>query len=163
MKQETESEGVKRPRLSIGVLTFNSDRTLEMCLKSILRQGYSRDDLDIFLVDAGSTDQTLRMACDYGIQVYAEAGCTRGRGRNICIERARSDLLVMLDSDIVIPAGWLSAVERHFDDPSVMEVASPYYTPEPKSGFVKRLIYYLTSGWEVHVKGAQKRENWVSE
>ena len=151
-----------RPRFSVGILTYNSEGTLAMCLRAILGQGFPRDDLDVFIVDAGSTDATTRIAAEYGVQVYTEKGCARGRGRNICVERAKSDFLVMLDSDIVIPKGWLAMVEDSFKDPSVVEVSSPYYTPEPK-GLVKRVVYYLTSGWQVHTKGALRRENWVSE
>jgi hypothetical protein len=69
----------------------------------------------------------------------------------------------MLDSDIVVPKGWLSKVQNHFGDPEISEVASPYYTPVPESGLLQKVIYFLTSGWEVHSKGALERENWVSE
>jgi glycosyltransferase involved in cell wall biosynthesis len=158
-----EARDAPTPRMSIGILTYNSGRTLALCLRAILRQGYPRDSLDIFIVDAGSTDDTLEIATDLGIQIYSEKGCTRGRGRNICIEKAKSELLVMLDSDIVIPKGWLSMVESHFQDQSLDEVASPYFTPKPRSGLVQNVIYYLTSGWEVRSKGALERENWVSE
>ncbi len=150
-------------RFSVGILTYNSGKTLSKCLKSVVSQGYARSSLDIFIVDAGSRDDTLRIAEEFGVIVYSERDCTRGRGRNICIEMAKEELLVMLDSDIVIPPGWLAKVEAHFRDPELSEVASPYYTPEPATGMLKKIIYRLTSGWEVHVKEARRIEDWVSE
>jgi glycosyltransferase involved in cell wall biosynthesis len=149
--------------MSVGILTYNSGRTIRLCLKALFCQGFRREDLDVFFVDAGSSDATLDIAREFGVQVYSEPGCARGRGRNVCIQKAKSDILVMLDSDIVIPKGWLLKVKGHFADPEVSEVASPYYTPVPNSGLLQRVIYYLTSGWEVHSKGAMVRENWVSE
>jgi glycosyltransferase involved in cell wall biosynthesis len=155
--------GLLKPEMSVGILTYNSTRTLTQCLKALLAQGFEREGLDVFLVDAGSTDGTLQIAQEFGVQVYSEPGCTRGRGRNVCIEKAKSEILVMLDSDIIIPRGWLALVRKHFADPEISEVASPYYTPVPKSNMLRKVIYYLTSGWEVHEKGALERENWVSE
>jgi len=152
-----------KPEMSVAILTYNSTRTLRLCLKALFAQGFKMDDLDVFLVDAGSTDGTLQVAKEFGVQVYSEPGCTRGRGRNVCIEKAKSDILVMLDSDIIIPSGWLARVQEHFANPEISEVASPYYTPVPKSSMLQKVIYYLTSGWEVHLKGALERENWVSE
>ncbi|MDG6950024.1 MAG: glycosyltransferase family 2 protein [Nitrososphaerota archaeon] len=155
--------GDMRARFSVGILTCNSGKTLRKCLKSVLSQGYARSSLDIFLVDAGSRDETQRIAEEFGVLIYSEIGCTRGRGRNICIERAKEEILVMLDSDIVIPPGWLAKVEVHFRDPELSEVASPYFTPEPATGMLRKIIYHLTSGWEVHVKGVGRIEDWVSE
>jgi glycosyltransferase involved in cell wall biosynthesis len=149
--------------MSVGILTYNSERTIGKCLKAVLSQEYDRDFLDIFLLDAGSKDRTLEIARELSVQVYSEAGCTRGRARNLCIEKAKAEILVMLDSDIIIPKGWLSMVANHFADPDIGEVASPYFTPVPSSSILRRVIYYLTSGWEVHIKGALERENWVSE
>jgi glycosyltransferase involved in cell wall biosynthesis len=149
--------------MSIGILTCNSERTLRKCLKAVLSQEYDRDQLDLFVLDAGSKDKTLEIAREFGVQVYSEAGCTRGRARNLCIEKAKAEILVMLDSDIIIPKGWLSLVAKHFADPEVGEVASPYFTPVPTSSILQKVIYYVTSGWEVHVKGAMRREDWVSE
>jgi glycosyltransferase involved in cell wall biosynthesis len=155
--------GLLKPEMSVAIPTYNSARTLRLCLKALLAQGFNPEDLDVFLVDAGSTDGTIQIAKEFGVRVYSEPGCTRGRGRNVCIEKAKSDILVMLDSDIIIPRGWLSQVRDHFTNPEISEVASPYFTPVPKSGMLRRVIYYLTSGWEVHSKGALERENWVSE
>src|SRR5207302_2140178 len=140
------------------ILTLNCGRTLRMCLKALFSQGFERNELDVFLVDAGSFDTTLQTAKEFELHVYSEPGCTRGRGRNICIEKARADILVMLDSDIIIPIGWLQKVWEHFADPEISEVASPYYTPVPKASIIHRVIYYLTSGWNVHYGGALEGE-----
>src|SRR5216683_4291834 len=78
--------GLLKPEMSVGILTYNSTRTLTQCLKALFAQGFEREGLDVFLVDAGSTDGTLQIAQEFGVRVYSEPGCTRGRGRNVCIE-----------------------------------------------------------------------------
>src|SRR5437660_8081960 len=81
-----------KPEMSVGILTYNSSRTLKHCLKALLSQGFARQNLDVFLVDAGSRDATLEIAREFGIQVYSEPGCRRGRARNVCIEKSKSDI-----------------------------------------------------------------------
>jgi len=123
-------------------------------------QGYSKDEVEILVSDEGSTDDTIDIAHEFDVSVYVEQGRTCSKGRNLFLEKARADIMVMVDSDEVIPPGWLSRLEELFEDPAVTEVSGPYYSPEPKSGLVSRVIYYLTSGWQFASKGGRKRANW---
>ncbi len=49
----------KKVRCSVGILTFNSDRTLRRTLESV------RDFSDVIIADGGSTDDTLAIAHEY--------------------------------------------------------------------------------------------------
>ena len=123
-------------------------------------QGYSGEELEILISDEGSTDDTLKIAREFGITAYVEPGRTCSKGRNLFLQKARSEIIVMLDSDEVIPPGWLSKAEEIFKDTSVAEVSGPYYSPEPESGLVARVIYFLTSGWQFSSKSGRKMDNW---
>lgn len=56
------------PALSVVVLTFNEERNLDACLRSVV-------DLtsDIFVVDSGSTDRTAAIAKEHGAQIVTHA------------------------------------------------------------------------------------------
>ncbi|MBL7085732.1 MAG: glycosyltransferase [Candidatus Cloacimonetes bacterium] len=47
------------PKVSVVIPTYNSERTLGMCLESIRKQGYPRNKIEIIIGDGGSTDRTL--------------------------------------------------------------------------------------------------------
>ena len=110
--------------------------------------------------DAGSSDRTAEIAAEFGVPVYSDPGRSRGKGRNFFIRKAKADILVMVDSDEVLPPDWLETVQRLFSSPDVVEATGPYYTPEPNVGMVGKVIYELTSGWEFKSKAGRKRQDW---
>ena len=64
IKDESES---KRPLLSVLVPTYNSEDTIEDTLKSIRTQSIPQDQIEILLIDGGSTDRTLEIVEKYDV------------------------------------------------------------------------------------------------
>ena len=54
------------PLVSIVMPTFNSARTIEKSLRSISEQEYPQSNIEILLVDGGSTDSTLEIGAQFG-------------------------------------------------------------------------------------------------
>jgi len=50
------------PKLSIGIATFNGERTLKRCINSLLTQSFQ--DFEIIISDDNSTDQTVQIVED---------------------------------------------------------------------------------------------------
>ena len=59
----------RRGLVSIIVPTLNAQRTLQNTLESIASQSYPAEDVEVLLIDGGSTDDTLQIACQYGCTV----------------------------------------------------------------------------------------------
>jgi glycosyltransferase involved in cell wall biosynthesis len=104
-----------RPGLSVVILTFNSSRTLEQCLRSVAKQ--TRPPLEVLLVDDNSTDSTVPLArtvaADEGLnlRVLTNGAHNISRGRNIGIEAASSPLVAFLDSDAYAAPEWCEAIQ----------------------------------------------------
>ena len=49
--------------ISIIVPVYNAEKTLDMCLKSLVGQTYT--DLQILLINDGSTDRSYEICCDW--------------------------------------------------------------------------------------------------
>jgi glycosyltransferase involved in cell wall biosynthesis len=88
-----------RPIVSILVHTRNSIRTIEEHLKSIKKQSYNS--LDIIIVDNNSTDGTLEVARKYSKKVFT-FGPERSAQRNFAAKEAKSDYLLIPDSDMIL-------------------------------------------------------------
>jgi len=92
----------KFPLVSIVVPSFNSAKTIGACVESIQNQTYPN--LEIIVVDDGSTDETLVNASKYGVHVIA---LKENRGAphamNVGAEKAEGKHIFFLDSDIVAP------------------------------------------------------------
>jgi len=153
-------ESEAKPRITVGILTYNSERTLHQCLSAIFSQGYGPDEIEVLVSDAGSKDRTVEIAAQFGVQVFSDLGRSRGKGRNFFVQTAKSEILVMVDSDEILPPDWLSTVERLLAASDVAEATGPYYTPEPNLGLVGKVIYNLTSGWEFSSKKGRRRADW---
>lgn len=85
-------------RISIIIPTLNSARTLATCLGSLARQTV-RDELEVLVVDGGSTDATRRIAHDHGAIVLENPWIVPERAKGIGLNSATGEFGVFLDSD----------------------------------------------------------------
>jgi glycosyltransferase involved in cell wall biosynthesis len=58
-------------KVSIIVAAYNSQDTIEECLKSILAQNYPRDFFEVIVMDGGSKDATVKIAEKFPIRVVS--------------------------------------------------------------------------------------------
>jgi glycosyltransferase involved in cell wall biosynthesis len=89
-------------RISVIVPVYNSINCLERCVRSICAQTYP--DLEILLVDDGSTDGTDRLCeslagKDSRIKVYHKKNGGASSARNMGIREAKGDYFGFVDSD----------------------------------------------------------------
>lgn len=89
--------------VSIIIPTMNSARSLEDLLKSINSKSLS----EIIIVDSMSKDDTVEIANDYKCKIL-EIDANRSRARNIGAVNAQFDILLFLDSDMIIEDKLLS-------------------------------------------------------
>jgi len=86
--------------VSVIIPAYNSAHYLKIALDSVLNQSFS--DLEIILVDDGSTDNTKGLLNDYSderIQYYYKENGGLSSARNYGIERAKGKYLAFLDAD----------------------------------------------------------------
>lgn len=92
------------PCVSVIIPTYNRCWILKEAIDSVLSQKFS--DIEIIVVDDGSTDATNELLTTYGDQVIAI--CQKNKGvsaaRNVGITIAKGDYIAFLDSDDM----WLS-------------------------------------------------------
>jgi len=88
------------PLVSAIVTTRNSAATLEACLASIVAQTY--DPIELIVVDNGSTDRTREIA-ERHAQLVLDHGPERSAQRNLGVERAAGDYVLIVDSDMTLP------------------------------------------------------------
>jgi glycosyltransferase involved in cell wall biosynthesis len=85
--------------ISIILPTFNRSRYLPLALDSILAQTYR--DLEVIVVDDGSTDDTEQVVMPYSGQIKYIYQENQGRGaaRNVGLQYATGEYIAFLDSD----------------------------------------------------------------
>jgi len=117
------------PLVSVCVPSYNSERTIERCLRSVLAQDLS--DAEIVVVDNCSTDQTCDLAAAI-LQDIPRARIVRNSanvGRvgnwNRCIDEARGELLkFMFTNDVLMPGALGKLVDSVARDNETVMAAS---------------------------------------
>lgn len=90
-------------KLSVVVLSYNSEDYLSDCLRSIIGGPSIKDSLEILVVDNGSTDQSTKIALGFGVRLI-ESGQNLGfaKGNNLGLKEAKGELVLVLNPDTVI-------------------------------------------------------------
>ena len=100
--------------ISVVVPVYNTGQYLTRCIKSILAQDYR--EIEILLVDDGSTDQPTRLLCDTlaennaAIRVFHKSNGGSASARNFGIKEARGNYIGFVDSDDVIDPNMYSSL-----------------------------------------------------
>ncbi len=82
--------------------TLNSERTIEICLKSIVEQSIGRENIEILVVDGGSNDKTIEIANFYGCKVLDNPHVQQEYGKYIGLINSIGKYVMFLDSDEVL-------------------------------------------------------------
>ena len=90
-------------RASIIIPTYNSQKTIEACLSSIIEESKKLES-EIIVVDDNSSDQTIEIAKKFKTVKLVKLDNNKGVGnaRNAGSEIAKHEILCFIDSDLVI-------------------------------------------------------------
>lgn len=91
-----------KPKVSVIVPIYNAELYLEECIQSVLHQ--TLRDIELLLIDDGSTDNSLRICKEYSkkdnrVQVFSNTNVGQGLERNFGVKRAVGEYIAFLDSD----------------------------------------------------------------
>lgn len=95
------------PRVSVIIPTRNEQDHLAATLSSVLTAG----DVEVIVVDGRSTDRTIEIARQFGVSVIASEP-SRGVQLNAGAAHARSNVLLFLHADTLLPSDYLAAVRQ---------------------------------------------------
>lgn len=105
---------------SVIVPVFNGARTIGDTLRCLLHQTRQPKQLEIIIVDNGSTDGTAEIVRRFDVTLLAEEKRGPGAARNRGLKAARGEVIVHLDADTLPSRTWLGELVKPFADPEVM-------------------------------------------
>ena len=122
------------PRISLCMIVKNEEKNLRRCLGSAIG---AVD--EIIVVDTGSTDNTVRVATEFGAQVYFFPwNGNFSDARNASLERATGEWILVLDADEELTAEGREVLRR---------VVQEGCTDGVEGYFVKIINYLGEEGW----------------
>lgn len=97
--------------VSVVILTRNSARTLEKCIRSVSVQ----EPREIIAVDMFSTDATLKILHKFGVTVLENPTFSLGYSRNMGVERSKSKYVMFVDSDVELTDACVATLRRELE------------------------------------------------
>ena len=111
-------------KFSIIIPFFNSGKTLEKCLNSIVSQNY--DNIEVVMIDNGSTDNSKEIVDNFktilNIKYLYDKKAKIGRLRNIGIKYVSGDYILFLDSDDFFCDGLIKLLNKKLDEYSGIDI-----------------------------------------
>ena len=107
-------------RCSIVIRSFNEEKYIGRLLEGILQQ--TENDIEIIIVDSGSTDATIAIASHYPVRIchIKPSEFTFGRSLNSGISMVKGDYVIIASAHIFpLYTDWIKQLLQHFDDSQV--------------------------------------------
>jgi GT2 family glycosyltransferase len=159
--------------VSIVIVSFNAERDLTACLRS-LRDGPPAIAHDIVVVDNASADASVEAARGFaGVQVVAlDRNIGFAPASNVGIRATEGELILLLNSDTLVPAGAIDALAARLREVAGAGVAGPRLVDgagQPELSF-GRMMSPLnewrqkrrTAGWIGRETAREQFVDWVS-
>lgn len=116
---DNEENKVKGKKISVIVPVYNTEKYIERCLRSIIKQTYQN--IEIIIVDDGSIDRTVEFCMHYQqidsrIVVLTKKNGGAGSARNLGLKNASGDYISFIDSDDYVEEQMLEVLVRVLED-----------------------------------------------
>lgn len=147
-------------KYSFVVPVFNRPDEVNELLESLCQQ--SVRDFEVLVVEDGSSipcrDVVDRYKGQLDVHYFEKPNSGPGQTRNFGVERARGEYVLILDSDVVVPPGYLAAVTAELEQAPCdafggPDRAHPSFTPIQKAINYAMTSFFTTGG----IRGGKKK------
>ena len=140
-------------KYSIIVPVYNRPDEVDELLESLCSQ--TLKDFEVVIIEDGS-QKPCKDVCDkyaniLDLHYNNKENSGPGQSRNYGVERAQGEYVIVLDSDVVLPNGFLAAVEKELQEKPTAawggpDAAHPSFTPVQKAISYSMTSFFTTGG-----------------
>ncbi len=150
----------KQMRYSLVIPVYNRPDETDELLESLARQTVR--DFEVLVVEDGSQVTCQRVVQKHAAQMplkyFSKPNSGPGQTRNYGAERSQGEYLIFLDSDCVLPPGYLEAVNNELETSSCdafggPDRSHPSFTPVQKAISYSMTSFFTTGG----IRGGRKK------
>jgi len=137
---------MKKPLISVIIPTYNRAYILSKAIESVLNQTFK--DLELIVVDDGSTDETPYLVSKYPIIYVRKPHRGVSHTRNVGVLKAKGDFIAFLDSDDAFVEDKLEKQIKFFEkypDYKIVQTDEIWYKGDKKINPKK--IHQKAEGW----------------
>lgn len=114
-------------KVSLIVAVYNEESTLPTKLKNVLEQDYSKELLELVIIDSGSTDRTPKIVEEFMeknksmkvLFIREKERLGKSHALNVAYPKASGEIKIISDSDAVLDKSAITRIVSNFSDPNV--------------------------------------------
>lgn len=176
-------------KFSIIIPSYNNPKELRLLLSAIQRYCVNITPHEFIVVDDGSRDNSIELVCkDFVFTMCLRSETNKGvaNARNLGARIAKNDILIFIDSDLIVQSDFIGILTEKFRDHDVIAVsgtlsvvpANPslyrdywglyktFHMPKGKYttlftgayGGIRKDVFWKAGGWDANMRGALKEE-----
>jgi N-acetylglucosaminyltransferase len=150
------------PTITIVVPLFNEGRSIYDTIVSLVKLDYPANKLEVTVVDDCSTDDS----CDWAMKAAAEypnvrvirneVNMGKRKGINAAVRASRSEIIVSVDSDVIVYPTALRELVARFTTPQVAAVGGRVHVSNPNQNWLTRLQTVKYYFGQEHLKNLER-------
>lgn len=133
---------------SIIVPVYNRPQEIEELLESLTKQDFKKA-YEVIIIEDGSQDSSEKIVNSYqdklNLKYFYKDNSGAGASRNYGMQRATGNYFIILDSDVIVPSNYLSAVNKALTENYTDAFGGPDAAHESFTNLQKAINYSMTS------------------
>ena len=150
------------PTVTVVIPLFNEGPSIYDTIVSLIELEYPRDKLEIIVVDDCSTDDSYEWACKAarehaGVRVLRNPhNMGKRRGINHAVRESTSEIILSVDSDVIVFPTALRELVARFTAPEIAAVGGRIHVSNPNDNWLTRLQTIKYYFGQEHLKNLER-------
>jgi cellulose synthase/poly-beta-1,6-N-acetylglucosamine synthase-like glycosyltransferase len=102
------------PTVDVLIAAKNEERFIGRCLDALMAQDYRAELLKLYVIDNGSSDNTVRIAENHGVHVFKQPKGGAAAARNLGLALSSGELVGFLDAHCIPAQNWVRLMVEQF-------------------------------------------------
>ncbi|MBA3500403.1 MAG: glycosyltransferase [Deltaproteobacteria bacterium] len=150
------------PTVTVVVPLYNEGRSIYDTIISLVQLDYPKDKLSVTVVDDCSTDDSYEWACK-AAREYPNVRVLRNpvnvgkrKGINHAVREATSEIIVSVDSDVIVYPSAIRELVKRFVEPGIAAVGGRVHVSNPNENWLTRLQTIKYYFGQEHLKNLER-------
>ncbi len=150
------------PTVTVVIPLFNEGKSIYQTVASLIAAQYPNQKLEVVVVDDCSTDDSYewanKAAQDFDHVKVMQNPCNMGKrmGINRAVREARSEIIISVDSDVLVYPTAIRELVKHFAEPDIAAVGGRIHVSNPNDNWLTKLQTIKYYFGQEHLKNLER-------
>ena len=150
------------PTVTVVIPLFNEGKSIYQTIASLIAAEYPKDKLEVVVVDDCSTDDSYEWAkkaaedFDHVKVMQNPHNMGKRMGINRAVREARSEIVISVDSDVLVYPTAVRELVKHFAEPDIAAVGGRIHVSNPNDNWLTKLQTIKYYFGQEHLKNLER-------